>query len=95
MTTEVNFQEVNEDLVDTLRFLAELIAQDGVRVMIFPEVLDDAADAIEELRLLEEADDNQIQLAYEEIENLHREIMMLRSENLSLQAEISRLTHSR
>jgi hypothetical protein len=95
MTTEENFQEVNEDLVDTLRFLAELIAQDGVRVMIFPEVLDDAADAIEELRLLEEADDNQIQLAYEEIENLHREIMMLRSENLSLQAEISRLTHSR
>jgi hypothetical protein len=95
MTTEKNFQEVNEDLVDTLRFLAELVAQDGVKVMIFPEVLDDAADAIEELRLLEEADDNQIQLAYEEITSLQNQIAMLRAENISLEAEISRLTYSR
>jgi hypothetical protein len=95
MTTERNFQEVNEDLVDTLRFLAELVAQDGVKVMIFPEVLDDAADAIEELRLLEEADDNQIQLAYEEITSLQNQIAMLRAENISLEAEISRLTYSR
>jgi len=95
MTTERNFQEVNEDLVDTLRFLAELVAQDGVKVMIFPEVLDDAADAIEELRLLEEAEDNQIQLAYEEITSLQNQIAMLRAENISLEAEISRLTYSR
>jgi hypothetical protein len=63
--------------------------------MIFPEVLDDAADAIEELRLLEEADDNQIQLAYEEITSLQNQIAMLRAENISLEAEISRLTYSR
>ena len=94
MNAEQSMEEVNEDLIETLRLVAELIAKDGARVMVFPELLDDAADAIEELRLLEEADGNQIQLAYEEITNLHEQIQTLRSENIALQNEIDRLVNS-
>lgn len=81
------------DLVEALRALAEAISSHGVRVIVFPELLDDAADAIEELRLLEESDGNELQLAYEEIRSLHDQIVMLRSTVSALEAEVSRLTH--